>query len=418
MVTPARPGSGTSGLRTLPWGQVLALIAGVVFFALTVHWNPQFLQRAASGPVDLMPLLLGAKALVAGLNPNDPAVLESIYLQSADITVEVHGFHSYYPPTASLLMLPLAWLPYQWISDFFYWGGMTALVATAAVAASAGRRRGPLALLAATLLVGAVFLNLRLARVVLPSGQVSPFVVLLTVVAARGLARDRSPVGLLAFLAGGALKYVPLLLLPLVLARRRWRWLAGFVVLALVIGMCILYYRDGPGGLTPKWLLGGRRFVMDRPAWMDAPEAWMVWMWRFRTFGLGTLTLGLVGVAAWRRAGLELTLATAGLLLAWGGANMAGGVHYHESLTMLPALALVLCWPAQRGPWPLQWGSALLILAAMWKLGAFARLIAPNHPHWLPLAYLIWCLMAVRWGWALWVERGDGTIAAQPVRSR
>jgi hypothetical protein len=387
--------------------QGIALVAGLVLAALTLYWNPQFLHRPVSGPVDLMPLLLGAKAVLAGSNPHDPAVLEALYRDSAEILVEVHGFHSYYPPTASLLMLPLAWLPYPWITGFFYWGGMAALVATAGVAASAGRSRGRLAWIAGTLLVGAVLLNLRLARVVLPSGQVSPFVVLLTVLAARGLVRSRSPIGLAAFTVGGAIKYLPLLLLPLALARRRWRWLWACLGLAFVIGLCILLWRDGPGGLAPKWLVGSRSFVMDRPAWMDGSGAFMVWLWRFRIFGLGSLTMALAGLAAWRRPGSELALATAGVLLAWGGANLAGGVHYHESIAVLPALAVVLCWPAQRGPWPLQWTSAAIALAAMWKLGAFSRHIAPNHPHWLPLAYLLWALLVLRWGWALWVERRE-----------
>ncbi len=392
--------------RTLSW---LALVAGVAAMAVTVALNPQFLHRPASGPVDLMPLLLGAKALIAGLNPNDPEVLQAIYRNSPEIEVPVHGFHSYYPPTASMLLLPLAWLPYQLIADLFYWGGMAALVATAGVVASAGRSRGWPAILAATMVVGAVFLNLRLARVVLPSGQVSPFILLLTAVALWGLARDRRVVGLVAFTTGSAIKLLPLLLLPVALARRRWRWLWATIGLAVVIGACILIFRDGPGGLAPKWLFGTQRFVLDRPAWMDDPQPGLVWMWRFRTVGLGILTLGLLGLAAWRRPGRELTLASAGLLLAWGGANLAGGVHYHESLTVLPAVALVLCWPAQRGPWPLQWGSAALLLLAMWWLGAFDRFIANNHPHWLPLAYLTWLLCGLRYGWALWVERrGSG----------
>ncbi len=390
-------------------GSALALVMGLAAAAVAVVMNDQFLHRPVSGPVDLLPLVLGAKAILAGLDPNDPAVLEALYRQSPDIQVRAHGFHNYYPPTACLLMVPLALLPFQWVADLFYWGGMAALVAAGWFLAGAGRSRGRLVALAAALTVGSVFLQLRLARVVLPSGQVSPFIVLLTAAALWGLARPRSWLAVGAFTVGAAIKLFPLVLLPGALAARRWRWLWATLGVGVAFGACMWIWRHGTGGLDAKWLFGAARFVVDAPqqAWADLGPAWLPWLWKLRLPGLGSLTLALLVVAAWRRPEGELTTACAGLLAAFGGVAMAGGHHYHESIMLLPAVGFVLCWPAVKGPRVLQWASAVTLLVAMIGLGAFARFVPRNPPHWLPLGYLTWAFCALRWGWALWAQRRD-----------
>ncbi len=399
--------SPSSQPRGWSWPQLLALAAALAVAAVTVVMNPQFQHRPASGPVDMMPLLLGAKAIMAGLDPNDPVVLEGLYRESTDITVRVHGFHNYYPPTASLLMTPLSLLPYKLLVDLFYWGGMLALVGAAWFLARAGSSRGALAGVAGALVVGSVFLQLRLARVALPMGQVSPFVVLAAAIALWGLARGRGRWGLAAFALGGAVKYFPLLLLPAALAGRRWRWLGAAVALAATLVVFMWVWRDGTGGLMPKWIFGATRFVLDEPmmAWAHKGPPWLMWLWRGRVPGLGSLTLALVGVAAWRRAGTTLTTACGGLMLAWGGACMAGGHHYHESIMILPALGFVLTWPAVRGPRLLQWLSAATMLAALFVFNAYSRHVPVNPPHWLPLSYITWLLCAVRWVWAYRWER-------------
>lgn len=407
---PPSPASQSDVPGGWSWSQLLALLGGLAAVGVAVAMNEQFLHRPASGPVDMMPLLLGAKAIMAGSDPNDPAVLEALYRQSSDITVKVRGFHNYYPPTASLLMVPFIFLPFQVLADLFYWGGMAALVAAAWFLASAGRSRGAVAGLAGALAVGSVFLQLRLARVVLPMGQVSPFVVLAAAIALWSLARGRGRLGLAAFALGAAIKYFPLVLLPAALAGRRWRWLWAALALFASLGACMWVWRHGTGGLQPKWIFGATQFVLDEPLspWARHGPPWLMWLWRGRVLGLGALTFALVGFAAWRWAGSELCVASGGLLLAWGGACMAGGHHYHESIMILPALGFVLGWPAVRGPRLLQWLSAGLALAALFVFHAFARHVPLNPPHWLPLSYITWTLCALRWGWAWRRERSGG----------
>lgn len=404
----------------LPWwpsrsalpslASLLALVAAIIAAVAAVHMNQQFLHRPSSGPVDLMPLLLGAKAILAGLDPNEPLMLESVYKQSSEINVRVHGFHNYYPPTASALMIPASLLPYRLLVDLFYWGGMAALAGAAFFVSTTGPSRGRTATVAAGLAVASVFLQLRLARVVLPSGQVSPFVVLLTAMALWGLMRPKGWLGAVAFGLGAAIKYFPLVLLPAALGARRWRWLwATLVVVAALLG-CMVLWRDGSGGLYPEWIFGASRFVVDPPQepWAQHGHPWLWWLWQGRVLGLGAASLAMVAVAAWLRPDRDLTVATGGLLLAWGGAAMSGGHFYHEAIMILPALGFVLAWPAHRGPRALQWIVAGVILAAMIHLGAFARGADRNPPHWLPLAYLVWIGCALRWGWTLWARRGSG----------
>jgi len=391
--------------------QLLALLGGVAAMGLAVAMNPQFHHRAMSGPVDLLPLVLGGKAILAGLDPNDPATLEQLYRNSSDINLRVHGFHNYYPPTACMLLLPLTLLPFQLLSDLFYWGGMAALVGAAWFIAGAGRPRGALSTLGVALAVGSVFLQLRLARVVLPSGQVSPFIVLLAAMALWGLARPQSKLGPAVFAVGVAIKYFPLVLLPAALAARRWRWLAATALVAVAFGACMWVWRDGTGGWDPKWVFGVSNFVTASPLghWVDHGPPWLMWLWKGRLPGIGTATLILVGLAAWRRPGRELTVACGGLMLAWGGVSMTGGHFYHESIMILPALGFVLCWPAVRGPRALQWSSALIAVAVLFAFQAFARDLPRNPPHWLPMSYVVWILCAVRWGWAVWWERRNQT---------
>ncbi|MFH1468317.1 MAG: glycosyltransferase family 87 protein [Pseudomonadota bacterium] len=398
---PLRPGWSWRG--GLAW---LALLVGLVCAGLVLGGRDSPLRRPDAAAVDAMPLLLGARALLAGGDPSDDAALEEAYRRSEDIAFPVHGFHSYYPPTASLLFLPMGLLPCPWLAALLYWGSLAALVGSAWFLATAGRGRGHVAGLAAALLVGAVFLKLRVTPVVLRVGQVSPFVVLLTAVALWGLARARTW-GLWAFTLGAALKYFPLLLLPAALAARRWRWLlaAGGLAVGLVAALWI--WRDSPHGLRPPWLFGAGHFFTDAPVqpWARHGPPWLLWLWRLRLPLLGGSSAAVVVATAWARPGRELSVATGGLLLAFGGALTAGGHLYHESILCLPALGLVLAWPAQRGPLALQWGGAALALAALVFLGALDPAGPPNPPHWLPISYLVWTLCLLRWGWAWWWER-------------
>jgi hypothetical protein len=378
--------------------------------AALVATDERLFTAARSPPVDLMPLYLGARALLAGRDPNDPEALHAVFRATPGIGFAVAGFHSYYPPTASLLFLPLALLPFRVAAWIVYWGGLAALVAAAGFSASAGRSRGWMPALAAALAVGAVFLGLRVTRTVMPAGQISPFIVLAASVGLWGLSRARDRIGVAAFALGAAVKFFPLVLLPAALAGRRWRWGLAALGLGMAFAVALVLWWDGGGGPDAVWIFGARRFVLDPPVQPWArPGSFLLGLWRGRLLGLGLPTLAAVAWTAWRPTPARV-VGCGGLLAAWGGLALAGGHHYHESLVILPALGFVLGWPAVRGPRLLQWAAAAVLLYALWRLQAFSRFGPPSPPHWLPLGYLTWALCGVRWGVAV----SDPSTAAAP----
>ncbi len=399
------------------WPQLLALAASVAAAVGVYLADERLFHGGHSGAVDLLPLYLGAKALLAGSMPNDAAALQAIYQAQPAADLIVHGFENYYPPTASILFTPFSLLPFDLLAGGFYWAAVLALLLTAALAANAGPSRGPVAALAAAIAVGAVFLQLRLARVVLPAGQVSPFITCATALALFGLARGRHRLGAGALLLGALVKYFPLVLLPAALAGRRWRYVGAAGVAVLAFLACLAFWWDAPGGLHGQWLLGAGRFLA-------APEGGLVpcdalggclqalpirLLLRARLLGLGGATLALVALAGWQRQSREITVASAALLVAWGGAVMAGGALYHQAILVLPALGFVLGWPAQRGPAWLQWLVAAAALAALLHFGVFSRFLPPDTPYWLPVSYVVWglCLVRLAWAWRVDHRRGD-----------
>ncbi len=384
--------------RALGWG---ALLAGLLALGFVLERRLPFLREPAPPAVDMMPLLLGSRALLQGLDPSDPVHLQQVYEQSEDISVVVRGFQSYYPPTASLIFAPLGRLPYGWLAASWRLAGLAALLLTSWFLATAGRSRGVVPGLAAAALVGALFLQLRLTPVVLRAGQISPLVVLLTAVALWGLARARRGC-VWAFLLGAGIKLLPLLLLPSALALRRWRWLWAAGALASCWLLALWLFRDAPYGLRPPWLFGAGHFFTDAPTapWARHGPPALLWLWRLRLPLLGGASALALVATLWARQSRELSVALGGLLLALAGAASAGGQHYHESILCLPALGLVLAWPALQGPRLLQWTGAVLTLAAVVVFRVLEAGGPPNPPHWLPISYLVWTLCLLRWIWA------------------
>lgn len=360
---PALPGAWRRAGRVA--GLALAL-AWAVSEGVALH------ERAVAVPstaaVDLPPLWAGARALRAGEDPNDAEVLRRI-ADAEGVAIGPAALRSLYPPSASVLGLPLAGLGWRSAVRIVRWILLGAIVGTAVLASTAalspgsgGREARPrvdrmLAASTAAAVATATLLHLRLSGIVLRTGQISPLVTLLAAAALLALARGRFvSAGGLAGL-GVALKLAPLALLPALLAARRW---VAAGLLLLVPGL-LLAVASGRADGGMGWLRAVPAFVDGTwfPEWgPPAGPTW--WLWRGR-FLLG-LPVALLWVAVARRPhGPEVTARLGILLWCWTSLCLAGSHHQHEAFLLAPALAFTLA-----GPWiPGRTGRGLLEVGAL-----------------------------------------------------
>lgn len=355
-------------MRHLAWILGLcALVASVAAVAHRMHGIP------STASVDLLPVWLGAKALWAGQDPNDPAVQQELF-RAAELRMRVGGFWSYYPPTAALLWLPSAAAPFKTVATGWRYIALALLVATGWM--GSGRLRWGA-------WIAAALLQLRVSWVVLPSGQPGPLVAAWTAAAllALGLRRDRLA-GLCIGL-GAAVKLVPLVLVPALIATRRWRSLA-VATGVLVVGMAGVLVL-APSWSPSAWASGLLRFV-DAPVfepWRRQEPAWVLALWRARVVGPGVGTL-LVCALVFRRRADPAGLPA--LCVAWAGVVMAGSHHYHEALVILPAVA----WALGQGGWLAAGTGLALLVGRTWD-----PTTPPSVLHWVPVGWAVWGLLAV-----------------------
>ena len=371
--------------RALGW----VVVAGAWAFAAWSVWAELARARELGwfASVDLLPLWLGARALLGGLDPNDPAVLERLF-DEAGLRMQPGGFASYYPPSASVLALPLAMLPFREAALAFRWVAAGVLVGVGALPAL-GRRQGAVGWTVAGLVVALIF-HTRPVRAVLASGQPGPLVALAAAVGLWALATGRSRWGAVAGV-GAALKLFPLLLLP---AANR-RFILWFLAPLAVLGGAALAMMRGPG-LWPEHLV---QFV-DAPMWGPwlREPAWVRGLWSARFLGPALPTAALT---AWGwRQGRPAHIAA--VWLAWGGLVMTGSHHYHEALVLFPALAWALAG-ATTGQVGL--GAAAFVAAALAWGRATSPLVPPSSLHWVPM------------GWAVWTACLAGAFSARGVCS-
>lgn len=353
------------------------------------------------GGADLLPIWLGARALVQGLDPCDPGVLSAEF-STADLNVRVGGFLSYYPPTASLFMMPFAEMPFRWVSSAFRVLLAIGLALSAWCCATAGRPRDALSTWTATFALIGVFFTVQPLLGGLEAGQPNPLIVFATAAALAGLARGRdTAAGLIAAL-GVSLKLFPLILVPAALRRPRFLVAGG----ALLLGMVLVVAAKAPLESLTSWPARVLGFVGHPRDANGFPNATLLvkTLLMQRLSGLGIATLAIAAVSLRGPSTPTRTVATGGVLVAWGGAVMGPNPQYHESLVLLPAIGLLLSLPALQGSLRLAWGLAIATAATLYWGDAFATGRPGGNLNWLWIGYAIWALSVVRWGFAMWED--------------
>ena len=374
----------------------LALALGFLGSALTDLRRIPRLNAAVA--IDILPIWLGGRALAGGEDPNDAAVLARIF-EEQGLHFRTGGFLSYYPPTAALIARPFSAVPYPLAAKGFRYASVLALIAAAVLAVRSAPSRGRVHAVVATIALVGYYLSVRPTRAVLPAGQIGPIVLFATALALWGLSRGRDRIGGIALALGAGIKLFPLVLLPAALGRPRVLVAAALVGALLVGGVAL----SAPHLDLDAWTRALYGFVNlgVHAAWRHDQPAWVLRLWQARFLALGIPSF-LAVVWAWRRR-TDPAVATAlgALFIAWGGTVMAGSHHYHEALLLLPAVAWVLVWPAQRGPVALSWGLAVGVAVLAELLGTRAQNSAPSSLHWLLVGYATWIACAIRLGWTV-----------------
>ncbi|GDX82782.1 hypothetical protein LBMAG42_45930 [Deltaproteobacteria bacterium] len=377
----------------------LALAAGFAGLAFTLGGQAgALLSRPGRNAVDLVPIWCHARALVAGEWDCGPEVMRVVFGRAPIGPDLGQSGAYYYPPTTALLFLVSTTGTFEQAARGFRALSVLSLLGAGFAIAFTAPPRSRLLGVAGGVAVAAAFFALRISRGSLLAGQTGPLMVGISAAAlwAAGRQRDRLSGTLAA--VGLALKLSPVLLLPALFRRRAWVLVFGVVVFGLSVVVMSLTGHDSP----TRWFLGALAFT-DRPmhaAWAGQEPPWVLVLWRWRLWGLGVPTAFLVLWSAVRPAGRDHEVATAFVLMAFGGAVMAGSQQTHEALVLLPALGWVLVWPVQEGP---RWRSlavSLLLAAYMVKLGVGSSFSPPNSLAWLPIAALTWCGCVARWAWS------------------
>ncbi len=395
--------------------RVAAILMLLVGFGLAVAaFSAACLPRLhapRSAAVDVLPLWLGAGLVLQGRDPLDPALAEAQF-RAEQLPLRPGGFYSYYPPTASVLALPLRALDFRGAVGVVRWGGALATPLGVALAAAAAfpRRRRPAGvwMAAVGLWLAAGAMLARPARVVLATGQIGPWVVLALGAALFLLARGRS--GWAGVVAGGgaALKVAGVVLLPALLWRGGRRGAAAFLVVP-VLSVGVLLALGAP--LRPvDWLLSVMDFAgRELPPSPQLAGAGVGQLLAARGFLAGGGFLAAGAVLAWRGRGRALNEREAVGLAAAGstalGLLLAGSAHPHEALVALPGVAYALAWPmAVPRRLALASGGALLAVVLLTP-EAFAAEGPRESLNWLPIAALAHVVAVLRV--AMGGEEGD-----------
>ncbi|GDX79839.1 hypothetical protein LBMAG42_16500 [Deltaproteobacteria bacterium] len=386
--------------RTLP---TLTLV--VALSALAGSWwtaSRPALRAPPTAAVDLLPLWLGAGLVLEGADPTDSKAAEARFTAEG-LPMRPGGFFSYYPPTASLLALPLRALSFRNAVELWRvvcslstpLGVMLAALAGFAALDSGLRLRWRQALTTAAL-IGALAVLARPARIVLPTGQPGPIVVLFTGAALLFLALDKPRSAAVLATLGAAVKLVPGVMLPIFLVRRQWG--AAVASAGVVVGLGAGLFAFGVAVHLVEWVRELVGFVGrgPLPSWSAEPP-WLLALWRWRVV-LVTVGFVVALAVAWRRGVVTATaLDLAALAVASVGVVLAGSHHYHEALILLPALAHALAWPAQMPRSRVAWlGAVALCLVCALGWPAFAPRGRPDSLHWLAIGAALWGVCCVR----------------------
>ena len=353
---------------------------------------------------------------------HEPGGMDRIYdddwfaaqIEQASIP-SVYDIFNLQPPTMSLLLLPLVWLPPDiartvWIalSLLLLPAGLALLARALALPARWGLWLTPLCPFYAP-----VYENLR-------NGQAYLFVFFLICLLFWALLWRRKWVGGLALGLMLALKSAGIWLWPLLLWERRWRTLVVGVLVAAALALAslpwigleawLVYASNLPrlATMSARYVtayqtatsLFGHLFVYDA-RWNPSPVA--DWPWLARGLSLGLLVGMLLLSARWgrlrdsRRDAQALTLA---LFAAPLVANSPVGEGHHY-LMVLPSVIVAVWWAWRARPGWLVW--AVLFLAILLIGAPLPYMSRRLQVGWLAvLAYPRVYGAFLLWGWLGW----------------
>jgi len=356
-------------------------------------------QNHTSSAKDLLPVYLGAHALAAGRDPNDPQALRATFGELG-VKAQVGGFFSYYPRTASLLAQPLRAAPFRdmvqpvraLLLASVIGAAIFGVLAGAAGAPSEGRRSpARVGIVAAVALaVAAAAVSLRITMPIVRIAQPGPLVALVAAVGLWALARGRDVTAGVAIALGTGFKFAPALLFVPALGARRWRVaLAGGAVAALLaLGMAYFHAFDAGDAEARVADVGRFLFPPLAPSW----EPPLVPLWRARV-AVVPLTALLLLWAAWRRR----PAAAAGAVALAGGAVVLAGTHMlHEAIHVVPVLGWVVGSALRPGAPRAAWIAPIALVGVGVVAGTVSA--AGNAPSlaFVPLATAAWLACAVR----------------------
>ncbi len=415
MTVPAEPKIGGATGRgawraLLRWG-----LPGIVTIACltgVVRWTRESVVTAGTWPAnnsaDALPLYLAVQTLRGGGDPTDARAMAATYA-AEHMGVPADRFSTLYPASTAVLLAPFVepgWGAFVRRWHVVLLGASLLAGALGAMSGVAPRRW----LLAAAVGAWATTVALPLTLTGARLGQINP-----VLAAGAGLAQLLAALGwggvaVATLVLGAGIKLVPLFATwPWVLARS-WRALAvGAITGILVVGATFLQ-------LAPERVIAGLRATLafqaaTAPLVMaglppNGPE-WMTVVLNGRHHPLALLTVGIVGLAAWRgRARRPVYVGGVALVFAWLGAD-AAAQHELYLLLSLASLAWAAIWPlAPAAPWwgglaTLVVGTGLTLLPGAWTPSLGGAWPKPPSPEFgaVVAGELIWLATAVRLLW-------------------
>ena len=372
-------------------GQIAAALAALALADLMVNVYAVALARPYTAAVDLLPLWLGAKALIDGTDPQDTIFAAANFRQEA-MKMRVGGFFNYYPPTASLFLMPprLLDVSYREVVPPVRVAMVVAQAVGIALAAAASSPRGRGAwTLAVALTLTTLVMSTRVSRIVIPTAQPGSLVVLAAGVGLYALSRGRGLLAGVVIAFGAAIKLAPIALVLGLLQARRFR--DGAVLASVLLGLVALVVATGAPFDVVRWVSGLREFVdqpvlVSRAAREDPALLWLAQQ-RIVLPAVATAIVALLGMFAPPEP--RLGAAVGAVALGAVALAMAGSHHEHEALLVLPVLAYVAAWPLAEPRSPVAITAAIAMVGALVFGDAFRLLVAPDGLRWVGIAWVV-----------------------------
>ena len=387
--------------------RIAAILATMALVAVFWQIDRVAINRPWTAGVDILPLWLGAEAVRTGQDPCDPRVAAAIFGQEGH-GMHVGGFINHYPPTAPLLFLParMLGLSLRQLSPWI----RTVLVAAEAVGialaalASVPRERGAWGLATAFSLT-ALLLGTRLARIVIPTSQPGPLVVLVVGSVLFALSRSRGGFAGAVVAVGAAIKLAPVVMVAGIWQLRERRGVLGF--LAVMLLFTFAYAATGAPFAPGSWLTGVVGFVNQPEMASRAVRegALLTTLCSYRIPVSTVVASGLVALSLRRPPSAALATGAGASSFAAVALIMAGSHHEHEALLVLPLVAWVASWPVAEPRSRLSWFTAISVLSSLLVGSAFTMAGPPDSLRWLGIAYVIAAGVWLRTGILLWSTR-------------